>query len=172
MSWGTTLLQYWGFTYLAASWITLLECADNFSMVTIAWAYSVSSAARKPFWLPSDSTIISISGPPDRCATIISPAAIHSTTPVIPYQSCTVTTIRTNHLTIIKQINSTVQSKCSAFQKLLSMFVPWDGQLRNCGSIPGRGKRLYPSLKCPDYVRGPSRLLLNVCLVVLSLGVR
>jgi len=41
------------------------------------------------------------------------------------------------------------------------MFVPWNGQLRNCGS-----------LKCPNYVWGPSRLLFNVCQVVLSLGVK
>lgn len=68
---------------LAAEIIANLCFGDIRIIVAKAWAYSISFPAKNPFLLPSDSTIISDFGPPDLWATVISPAAKHSTTPSI-----------------------------------------------------------------------------------------
>jgi hypothetical protein len=41
--------------------------------------------------------------------------------------------------------------------------IAMDYELNGRGSFSGRGKRIFPSVKCPDGLRGPPSLISNVC---------
>ena len=66
---------------LFQSLITVQEVIKNLeNRKCVKLTYSFSCIARNPFLTLGSSTIISINGPPERCAIVIKPAAIISTT--------------------------------------------------------------------------------------------